>query len=135
MARLVAQRETEAVPTLETLPQEQAIDLPKAQGIHREPSTEDEIVYWLTPVRSDDTQTAEEVIQKLIGTEGIYAFSERTPGRKRLKPGDWIAFYATGTGVIAMPKSHLFRSTSHIRVSAIPKPIRGFFASKTFASI
>ena len=46
-------------------------------------------------------QTAEDVIDTLVGREGIYAFSERTPGRKRFKPGDWIAFYATGKGIVA----------------------------------
>jgi hypothetical protein len=57
--------------------------------------------YWLTPVRSDETATAEEVVQQLISTDGIYGFGERTPGRKHVKPGDWIAFYATGKGVVA----------------------------------
>ena len=87
MARLVAQQEAEVLPTGETPPQEQAVELPEARVSLREQATEDETVYWLTPVRSDNIQTAEEVIQQLIGTEGIYAFSERTPGRKRLKPG------------------------------------------------
>src|ERR1019366_8335871 len=32
---------------------------------------------------------------------GIYAFGERTPGRKHVKQGDWICFYATGKGVVA----------------------------------
>jgi hypothetical protein len=104
MARLVAQQEAEALPTGETPPQEQAVELPEARVSLREQATEDETVYWLTPVRSDNIQTAEEVIQQLIGTEGIYAFSERAPGRKRLKPGDWIAFYANGTGVVAHAK-------------------------------
>jgi hypothetical protein len=59
------------------------------------------VAYWLTPVKADAEQTAEDVIQTLVGQEGIYAFSERTPGRKRFKPGDWIAFYATGKGIVA----------------------------------
>lgn len=29
-----------------------------------------------------------------------YAVSEKSPGRK-VKPGDWICFYATATGVVA----------------------------------
>ena len=57
--------------------------------------------YWLTPVKSDNEQTAEEVVQNLVATERIYAFGERTPGRRSLKPGDWICFYSTGKGVIA----------------------------------
>ena len=36
-----------------------------------------------------------------MGKEKVYAFSERTPGRTKLKPGDGICFYASGTGVIA----------------------------------
>jgi hypothetical protein len=69
-----------------------------------------EPAYWLTPVRSDETGTAEEGVRELVGQEGIYAFGERTPGRKHLKPGDWICFYASGTGVIA-----------HARVASEPK--------------
>ena len=63
-----------------------------------------EPTYWLTPVKSDDIQTAEEVIESLVSKNGIYAFGERTPGRKHIKPGDGICFYATGNGVIAHAK-------------------------------
>jgi len=58
-------------------------------------------VYWLTPVKSDEEGTAEECIQQLVGEEHIYAFGHHTPGRKHVKPGDWICFYATTKGVIA----------------------------------
>ncbi len=60
--------------------------------------------YWLTPVKSEAEATAEQVIQTLVGQEKIYAFGERTPGRKRLKPGDWLCFHASGKGVIAHAK-------------------------------
>lgn len=90
MARLVAQPKAEESP-------EKEIQLP-------EPSTKGEVTYWLTPVKSDKEQTAEEVIQTLVGRERIYAFGERTPGRKHLKSGDWICFYATGKGVVAHAK-------------------------------
>lgn len=71
------------------------------------PATEPEVAiggeaaYWLTPVASDEEQRAEEVIQTLVSEEQIYAFGERTPGRKHIKPGDWICFYAAGNGVVA----------------------------------
>jgi hypothetical protein len=57
--------------------------------------------YWLTPVKSDEKETAEEVIATLVGKEKVYAFGERTPGRRDLKSGDWIAFYETEKGVVA----------------------------------
>jgi hypothetical protein len=69
-----------------------------------------EAKYWLSPVKSDKQETAEDVIQKLVGEESIYAYGERTPGRKHLNPGNWICFYATGTGVIA-----------HARVASKPE--------------
>jgi hypothetical protein len=72
--------------------------------------TERDVAYWLTPVASDDVQTAEEVIQTLVVENGIYAFGERTPGRGKLKAGDWMCFYASGNGVIA-----------HGRVSSAPE--------------
>ena len=90
MARLVAQRQAE--------------ELPEKEALLIEPSEEKEIAHWLTPVKSDEEQTAEEVIQTLVGQEKIYAFGERTPGRKHIKPGDWICFYATGKGVVAHAK-------------------------------
>lgn len=92
LARLVAQPSIEIPPpTVEIAPPEQ-------------------VSYWLTPVKGEDEQTAEEVIQTLVGRERIYAFGERTPGRKHLKPGDWICFYATGKGVVA-----------HARVTSMPE--------------
>jgi len=60
-----------------------------------------EVAYWLTPVKSHPDETAEECIEKLVGRERIYAFGERTPGRRRIKPGDRICFYATQNGIIA----------------------------------
>ncbi|MBO3840488.1 MAG: hypothetical protein QXS66_07140 [Thermoproteota archaeon] len=57
--------------------------------------------YWITPVRGDDVQTAEECIKTLVADSEIYAFGERTPGRKYIKPGDYICFYAFGKGVVA----------------------------------
>lgn len=77
--------------------------------------SEDNVAYWLTPVASDDEQEAEEVIQTLVGDTRLYAFGERTPGRGKLKPGDWMCFYASGKGVAA-----------HAKVSSAPvkKPHR-----------
>jgi len=60
-----------------------------------------DVVYWLTPVKSAEEQSAEECIRQLVGQAGIYAFGERTPGRAHIKIGDAVCFYATGTGVIA----------------------------------
>ncbi len=90
MARLVAE------PKAEELTAEEPAVL--------ETPTEGQVAYWLTPVRSDEEETGEQVINTLVGQERIYAFGERTPGRKRLKPGDWICFYATGGGVVAHAK-------------------------------
>ena len=57
--------------------------------------------YWVTPVRDDEDETAIDCIQNLVVNHGIYAFGERTPGRKHVKQGDWICFYANGKGVVA----------------------------------
>jgi hypothetical protein len=71
---------------------------------------EHEVTYWLSPVKSHPEETAEECIEKLVGRGRIYAFGERTPGRKRIKPGDWVCFYATQNGVVA-----------HARVASFPE--------------
>jgi hypothetical protein len=67
-------------------------------------------VYWLTPVKAMKDETAEECIERLVGKERIFAFGDKTPGRKRIKPGDWICFYANGSGVVA-----------HARVASTPE--------------
>jgi len=78
---------------------------PEELPLEVEPPTEiGEANYWLTPVRSEPEATAEQVIKTLVGQEQMYAFGERTPGRKHLKPGDWLCFHASGKGVIAHAK-------------------------------
>jgi hypothetical protein len=56
--------------------------------------------FWLTPVSTDEHATAKETVKTLVDRENIYAFGERTPGRKHIKPGDYICFYESGNGVI-----------------------------------
>ncbi len=63
---------------------------------------EDTASYWLTPVKSSSEESAQEGIERLVGRASIYAFGERAPGRRHIKPGDRICFYASGgVGVIA----------------------------------
>jgi hypothetical protein len=104
LARLVAGRPpievlevTPAEPVIETADMRQAVS-------SAESDTSTLTSYYLTPVASDDVQTAEEVVQLLVGQAHIYAFGERTPGRKQLKPGDWMCFNATGKGIIGHAK-------------------------------
>jgi hypothetical protein len=56
--------------------------------------------FWLTPVSTDEYATAKETVKTLVEKENIYAFGERTPGRKHIKPGDYICFYESGNGVV-----------------------------------
>jgi hypothetical protein len=90
MGRLVAQRQPEE-PTHQPAP------------VEAEPS-EGRSSYWLTPVKSDEEESAEDCIEDLVGKEGIYALGEFAPGKRGLKPGDWICFYATAKGVVAHAK-------------------------------
>jgi hypothetical protein len=107
MARLVAQRQVQSV-VVETSEKTSYSTEPSDSGDVETKTGESN--YWLTPVKSQEEQTAEEGIKTLVGQEKVYAFGERTPGRTHLKPGDWICFYATGIGVIA-----------HAKVSSKPK--------------
>jgi hypothetical protein len=81
-----------------------------AGGFYEEESTNVERQYWLTPVKSDAERTADERIKNLIGDEGIYAFGDKTPGRRHIKTGDRICFYSAGKGVVA-----------HAQVASRPK--------------
>lgn len=97
IARLVAQRtaqqaELVPVPVATTAP-------PVSASV-----ATDTAAYWLTPVKDDEQETAIECVQNLVQKNGIYAFGERTPGRRHIKAGDGICFYATGVGVIAHAK-------------------------------
>lgn len=72
----------------------------RTKGAVGKPQPIRESEYWITPVKDDNQTTADEVVRKLIGESGIYAFGENTPGRKRLKKGDWICFHASGKGIV-----------------------------------
>jgi len=89
MARLVAQPKPEKAPEKEVSTEEENLG---------------EISFWLTPVRGDEVQTAEDSIRALVADKKIYAFGDRTPGRRHLNPGDMICFYASGNGVVAHAK-------------------------------
>jgi len=82
----------------------QTLEPKEEKAIPKQPSAEETIDYWLTPVKADEDATAEETIRILVGKEKVYAFGDRTPGRKDLKPDDWICFYATGKGVVGHAK-------------------------------
>lgn len=83
----------------------------KLKESKRQPSsTASAIAYWLAPVKSSEEHPAEEVLQKLVGEEKIYAFGEKTLARKHVKPGDLICFYAATKGVVA-----------HAKVSSFPE--------------
>ncbi len=111
MARLVAQRGAEMATTKEAPAPAKTLIWPLSTAGAEAPTAEeagfpqpsllDEAAYWLTPVKSFEEQTAEENIRTLVGKERVYAFGDRTPGRKHLKPEDWICFYETGKGVVA----------------------------------
>jgi hypothetical protein len=99
MSRLVAQREAQ--------PSKGPLTTTGTEFGSSNPGGNQQVVqpkYWLTPVKSTDVETAEECVQRLVGSAGIYGLGEKTPGRKGLKPGDWICFYATAKGVVAHAK-------------------------------
>jgi len=54
----------------------------------------------LTAVADNPHSDAEATLKSLLG-RGWYVFGPRTPGLKRLKEGDHVAFYRKGAGVVA----------------------------------
>lgn len=115
IARLIAQKTSE--PTTDEVPESVIVQGGQSQKPKHVVSADAN--YWLTPVKGDDMQTAEEVLQTLLGEESIYAFGEKTPGRKRLKVGDRMCYYAAGKGVVAhakvgsVPQKHLHPKVRH----------------------
>lgn len=123
MARLVAQRQTEdeatdqltAVAATQLAPSRSEVGLAVVSALKetqtdvqppviRPPTTAVTPAYWLTPVKSDEVDSAQATVRTLVADSHVYAFGDKTPGRKRLKSGDWICFYATSIGVIAHAK-------------------------------
>lgn len=105
LTRLVAGPRPEGVPipevaTAPVVPSAKATP-PAANGGTASSATGGEVAWWLTPVKGDKAESADERIQHLVGREHLYGFGEKTPGRKHVKPGDRIAFYAAGNGVVA----------------------------------
>jgi hypothetical protein len=100
MTRLVAQSQDETQPTPKS-PLVETSQQDKTQPLPGEHSKTGEVVCWLTPVKSSDDETAEECIERLVGKGHYYAFGKRTAGRRHMKAGDSIAFYATTKGVVA----------------------------------
>jgi hypothetical protein len=79
-------------------------EITESEETKPEPKVEvkkDDNNYWLAPVKADDEWTAEDFVQNLVGKEKVFAFGERTPGRKHMKAGDWICFYAVANGIVA----------------------------------
>ncbi len=104
--RLVAEREAEATMASEqkvirTTVEKLGLPEPTLQASKFVIPDTGTITFWITPVRDDEGETAEQTIQRLVGEEHIYAFGEKTPGRRKIKSGDVICFYAAGRGVIA----------------------------------
>lgn len=56
--------------------------------------------YLMTPVSDEGEASAKATIAGLLNA-GWYVFSDKTPGRKRLKPGDRLCFYESSVGVVA----------------------------------
>jgi hypothetical protein len=113
MARLVAQQivaQQTVVGPSEIAHIKNSTEAKQEANEDKAPSSEAATSYWLTPVRSDEEESAEETITSLVAQEHIYAFGERTPGRKLIKPGDWICFYSSGNGVVA-----------HARITSLPR--------------
>jgi len=59
-----------------------------------------EASYWMVPASGHAGVTAEQSVKAWLGHD-MWGFWESTPGRKSIRAGDGIAFYATGKGVVA----------------------------------
>jgi hypothetical protein len=92
IAGIVAEPRTQPAEEIETRTNETPQKQPIANG---EPAC------WLTSVQTMDEKTAQEWIEDLVGRRKFYAFSQKASGRKHMKAGDRIAFYAANTGVMA----------------------------------
>ncbi len=56
--------------------------------------------YWITPIKDRENIKAEDSLEYLL-EQNIYVLKDSTPGKNKIKPGDFICFYRTGKGIIA----------------------------------
>lgn len=82
-----AETEAEKSPATISEPEEQALSTSNT-------------TYWLAPVSGKGDMGPKEVIHQHVGRDQIFGYGKSTPGRKELSPGDQIAFYASGEGVV-----------------------------------
>jgi hypothetical protein len=102
IGRLVGQSKAESVqPAAVAAPAEPPVLEPRKRGAEVPSTAGGGALHWLTPVRAEEDETAEECIARLVGDGKFYAFSERAPSRGAMKAGDKIAFYANTKGVVA----------------------------------
>lgn len=101
LARLVAVSRTEDSLLSPKVEPKVIAEVGTSRRVENEDDNQTAPAYWLTPVGGSDDQSPEAIIQHLVGKNKIYGFAERTPGRRHIKPGDRIAFYASGNGVVA----------------------------------
>lgn len=59
-----------------------------------------DVSYWIVSAREIDGERPEEVVSRLAGEEGVWGMRDSTPGRKSIRAGDWLCFYASGKGVV-----------------------------------
>lgn len=95
---------TKVSPTPAHVIESRLLEQPESPEPQAQTASGTDTAYWLTPVSGDDQNSPEQVVQRLVGESGVYAFGENTPGRKKLKPGDWICFYASRKGVVGYAK-------------------------------
>jgi hypothetical protein len=123
MTRLVAERGKQTPLTIKERTEDRSTITDSREG---------EPAFWLTPVKDDEKGTPEERVRILVGQERIYAFGDRTPGRKHLRPGDWICFYANAKDVVAHAKAASLPERKPTHWSKILKCTYGPFAWRMF---
>jgi len=94
LSRLAA-RSVDATPPDVHPGSEPPTPIPAAPDLERQAS------YWISPVKDMDSESALECVQRLVGRHQIYALSSGSHARTSIQVGDWICFYASGTGVVA----------------------------------
>lgn len=80
---------------------EPKVQIPKDVTIDHTEESRVETTHWITSVKSLDDESAENVIERLVKRERIYALSKGAHASRRIRAGDRICFYASGTGVVA----------------------------------
>jgi hypothetical protein len=108
-------------PSPETFQKPTPVPQGSGQALSGTSTTVGEPGYWLIPAGKQYGMSAEQHLQMWL-TKGFWGFGERTPGRKSIRVGDLVAFYASKKNEVLAHARIAGELTSLVTLEEWPDP-------------